>query len=98
MSFLNDLIGSKSKITLSHFAIGGFTLDAIVEEAFEASVTLTESAVESGARISDHKIRNPRAAVIRGTIVNYDIEDSFSQIFPQTDALFNNMQLLLSIQ
>ena len=97
MSFLNDLIGSKSKITLSHFAIGDFTLDAIVEEAFEASVTLTESAVESGARISDHKIRNPRAAVIRGTIVNYDIEDSFSQIFPQTDALFNNMQLPVSV-
>ena len=68
-----------------------------VEEAFEASVTLTESAVESGARISDHKIRNPRAAVIRGTIVNYDIEDSFSQIFPQTDALFNNMQLPVSV-
>lgn len=97
MSFLNDLVGFKSKITLSHFAIGGFTLDAIVEEAFEASVTLTESAVESGARISEHKIRNPRAAVIRGTIVNYDIEDSFSQIFPQTDALFNNMQLPVSV-
>ena len=97
MSFLNDLVGFKSKITLSHFAIGGFTLDAIVEEAFEASVTLTESAVESGARISDHKIRNPRAAVIRGTIVNYDVEDSFSEIFPQTDALFNNMQLPVSV-
>ena len=97
MSFLNDLIGSKSKITLSHFAIGDFTLDAIVEEAFEASVTLTESAVESGARISEHKVINPRAAVIRGTIVNYDIEDSFSQIFPQTDALFNNMQLPVSV-
>ena len=97
MSFLNDLVGFKSKITLSHFAIGGFTLDAIVEEAFEASVTLTESAVESGARISEHKIRNPRAAVIRGTIVNYDVEDSFSQIFPQTDALFNNVQLPVSV-
>ena len=50
MSFLNDLVGFKSKITLSHFAIGGFTLDAIVEEAFEASVTLTESAVESSVK------------------------------------------------
>ena len=97
MSFLNDLVGFKSKITLSHFAIGGFTLDAIVEEAFEASVTLTESAVESGARISDHKIRNPRAAVIRGTIVNYDIEDSFSQIFPEADALLNSMDMPVSV-
>lgn len=97
MSFLNDLVGFKSNITLSHFAIGGFTLDAIVEEAFEASVTVTESAVESGARISDHKIRNPRAAVIRGTIVNYDVQDSFSEIFPQTDALLNNIQLPVPI-
>ena len=97
MSFLNDLVGSKSKITLSHFAIGGFTLDAIVEEAFEASVTLTESAVESGARISDHKIRNPRAAVIRGTIVNYDVEDSFSEIFPEADALLNSMDMPVSV-
>lgn len=97
MSFLNDLVGFKSKITLSHFAIGGFTLDAIVEEAFEASVTLTESAVESGARISDHKIRNPRAAVIRGTIVNYDVEDSFSEIFPEADALLNSMDMPVSV-
>lgn len=97
MSFLNDLVGVKSNITLSHFAIGDFTLDAIVEEAFEASVTMTESAVESGARLSDHKIKNPRVGVIRGTIVNYDTQDSFSQIFPQTDALFNNIQLPVSV-
>lgn len=97
MSFLNDLVGVKSNITLSHFAIGDFTLDAIVEEAFEASATMTESAVESGARLSDHKIRNPRAGVIRGTIVNYDTQDSFSQVFPQTDALFNNIQLPVSV-
>lgn len=97
MSFLNDLVGVKSNITLSHFAIGDFTLDAIVEEAFEASVTMTESAIESGARLSDHKIRNPRAGVIRGTIVNYDTQDLFSQIFPQTDALFSNIQLPVSV-
>ena len=48
MSFLNDLVGVKSNITLSHFAIGDFTLDAIVEESFEANVTMTESAIESG--------------------------------------------------
>ena len=97
MSFLNDLVGFKSKITLSHFAIGDFTLDAIVEEAFEASVTLTESAVESGARISDHKVINPRAAVIRGTIVNYDVEDLFSKIFPEADALLNSMDMPVSV-
>lgn len=97
MSFLNDLVGVKSNITLSHFAIGDFTLDAIVEEAFEASATMTESAVESGARLSEHKIRNPRVGVIRGTIVNYDTQDSFSQVFPQTDALFNNIQLPVSV-
>lgn len=97
MSFLNDLVGFKSKVTLSHFAIGDFTLDAIVEEAFEASVTLTESAVESGARISDHKVINPRAAVIRGTIVNYDVKDFVSQVFPETDALLNSVGLPVSV-
>ena len=76
MSFLSSLVGIKQNVTISHFAIGSFTLDAIVEEAFEASVTLTESAVESGARVSEHKIRNPRAAVIRGTIVNYEVKDT----------------------
>lgn len=97
MSFLSSLVGTQQNVTLSHFAIGDFTLDAIVEEAFEASVTMTESAIESGARVSDHKIKNPRAGVIRGTIVNYDIQDSFSQIFPQTDALFSNVQLPVSV-
>lgn len=97
MSFLNELVGFRTNVTLSHFSIGGFTLDAIVEEAFEASVTMTESAVESGARISDHKIKNPRAGVIRGTIVNYDVQDSFSEIFPQADILLNNVQLPVSV-
>lgn len=97
MSFLNDLMGIKGKVTLSHFAIGDFTLDAIVEESFDASVTLTESAIESGARISDHKIKNPRAFVIRGTIVNYETKDTISQVFPEADALFNKVQLPASI-
>lgn len=97
MSFLNDLVGFKSKVTLSHFSIGGFTLDAIVEESFEASVTLTESAVESGARLSDHKIKNSRTVVIRGTIVNYDIQDTFSEVFPQADELLNRFDLPVGI-
>ena len=45
MSFLNDLIGSKSKITLSHFAIGDFTLDAIVEETINSDGFITIASV-----------------------------------------------------
>lgn len=97
MSFLSSLVGIKQNVTLSHFAIGDFTLDAIVEEAFEANVTMTESAIESGARVSEHKIKNPRVGVIRGTIVNYEVKDTIAQIFPETDALLNNIQLPVPI-
>lgn len=97
MSFLNDLVGFKSKVTLSHFSIGSFTLDAIVEESFESSVVLTESAIESGAKLSDHKVANPRAVVIRGKIVNYDIQDTLSEIFPEADELLNKFDLPVGI-
>lgn len=97
MSFLNELTGFGSKVALSHFAIGSFTLDAIDEESFESSVTLTESAIESGARLSDHKIKNPRVVLIRGVIVNYETKDTISQIFPQSDALLNRFQLPVSV-
>lgn len=97
MSFLSDIAGIKQKVTMSHFSIGGFTLDAIAEEGFETSVTLTESAVESGARLSDHKVKNPRVGAIRGTIVNYEITDTFSEIFPQGDTLLNSIDLPVSV-
>lgn len=97
MSFLSALNGLRSKITVQHFSIGGFTLDAVVEEAFDVSATLTESAVESGARVSDHKIKNPRAGAIRGVIVNYEVSDGFSQLFPEVDAKLKELNLPVAI-
>ena len=35
--------------------------------------------------------------VIRGTIVNYEVKDTIAQIFPETDALLNNIQLPVPI-
>lgn len=97
MSFLATPNAIASKITLQHFSIGGFTLDAVVEEGFEVSATLSESAVESGARVSDHKVKNPRAGVIRGIIVNYEVSDGFSQLFPSVDAKLKELNLPIAI-
>lgn len=47
--------------------------DAVTRETHDASATLTEKAVESGAPITDHKIRNQRAISIEAIVSNTPI-------------------------
>lgn len=97
MSFLGDLASIGSKATLRHFAIGEFTLDVVTEEAFQKTASKTQSAVESGARIVDHRIINPNEIMIRGTVVNYEIYDFMDDVFPQQNAILDSLDLPVSI-
>jgi hypothetical protein len=56
--------------------IGTIEFDAVLEDTFEASVTLTGYPIELGARASDHRIINPFKWSIIGAISNTPINDS----------------------
>lgn len=97
MSFLGDIFGGGGKATLRHFAIGSFTLDVITEENFQKTWTKSESAVESGARISDHRTSNPSEIMIRGTVVNYEIYDFVDEVFPELNPLLAKIDLPVQV-
>lgn len=96
MSFINSFLGS-SAVTLRHFAIGDFTLDVVEEESHQFTISSSESAVESGARITDHRVINPRELVIRGTVVNYEPKNTLDELFPQTSALLETIPLPIQV-
>lgn len=53
-------------------SVGSFKFDVTTAEMHDASLTLTENPVESGANIADHAILNPRGLTIVGTMVAYE--------------------------
>lgn len=54
--------------------IAGYSFDAVLEDALEASVTLTSIPIESGVRISDHRILNPFKYTLTGAISNNPVK------------------------
>lgn len=97
MSFLSNIFGNNKTATFRHFAIGSFTLDVVTEEQFQKTWTKSESAVETGARISDHRIINPNEIMIRGTVVNYDPIDVFAEQFPVVSSLLDTIPLPIQV-
>lgn len=97
MSFLSNIFGNNKTATFRHFAIGSFTLDVVTEEQFQKTWTKSESAVETGARISDHRIINPNEIMIRGTVVNYEPAEFLSTQFPVVSSLLDAIPLPIQI-
>lgn len=50
--------------------IAGYSFDAVLEDTFEATVSVTSFPVESGFRISDHRILDPFKWTMTGAITN----------------------------
>lgn len=50
--------------------IAGYAFDAVLEDTFEATVTVTSYPIESGVKISDHRILNPFKWTLTGAISN----------------------------
>lgn len=50
--------------------IAGYSFDAVLEDTFEASVALTNYPVESGVRVSDHRILQPLRWSLVGAVSN----------------------------
>lgn len=97
MSFLSNIFGNNKTATFRHFAIGSFTLDVVTEEQFQKTWTKSESAVETGARITDHRIMNPNEIMIRGTVVNYEPAEFLSTQFPVVSSLLDTIPLPIQI-
>lgn len=54
--------------------IAGYSFDAVLEDTFEATVTITSFPIESGVRISDHRILNPFKWTMTGAISNNPVK------------------------
>ncbi|UQI33097.1 hypothetical protein M3M50_10850 [Pseudomonas bijieensis] len=54
--------------------IAGYSFDAVLEDTFEATVTITSFPIESGVRISDHRILNPYKWYMTGAISNNPVK------------------------
>ncbi|MHC3822504.1 phage baseplate protein [Pseudomonas sp. G3-19] len=54
--------------------IAGYSFDAVLEDTFEATVTITSVPIESGVRISDHRILNPFKWTMTGAISNNPVK------------------------
>ena len=50
--------------------IAGYSFDAVLEDTFEASVALTTYPIESGVRVSDHRIYEPLRWSLVGAVSN----------------------------
>lgn len=50
--------------------IAGYSFDAVLEDTFEASVAVTSFPIESGVRVSEHRILNPFKWTMTGAISN----------------------------
>lgn len=54
--------------------IAGYSFDAVLEDTFEATVNITSLPIESGVRISDHRILNPFKWTMTGAISNNPVK------------------------
>lgn len=54
--------------------IAGYAFDAVLEDTFEASVSITTFPIESGVRIADHRIFNPFKWTMTGAISNNPVK------------------------
>jgi len=54
--------------------IGTFVLDATTDESHQSQLKVTKNPIESGGVIADHAYLLPGALVIRGIIVDYEVE------------------------
>lgn len=54
--------------------IAGYAFDAVLEDTFEANVTVTSYPVESGVRVSDHRILQPFKWTLSGAVSNNPLQ------------------------
>ena len=54
--------------------IAGYAFDAVLEDTFEATVTITSIPIESGVRITGHRILNPFKWTMTGAISNNPVK------------------------
>lgn len=54
--------------------IAGYSFDAVLEDTFEATVNLTSYPVESGVRVTDHRILQPFKWSLTGSISNNPVK------------------------
>ena len=59
-------------------AIAGYVFDAVIEQAFTASVEMPTYPIENGVQIADHRIIQPMEYVLHGVVSNTPIKVSLT--------------------
>ena len=77
--------------------MGGIEFDAVLEDTFEASVTLTGYHIELGARAADHRIINPFRWSIVGAVSNNPLNLSILDFAGGALSNFSNSGILSTI-
>ncbi|MFL1549765.1 phage baseplate protein [Pseudomonas sp. D47] len=54
--------------------LASYSFDAVLEDTFESSVTITTFPIESGVRVADHRILNPFKWTMTGAISNNPVK------------------------
>ncbi|MGS0546702.1 phage baseplate protein [Pseudomonas parakoreensis] len=54
--------------------LASYSFDAVLEDTFEASVSITTFPIESGVRVADHRIFNPFKWTMTGAISNNPVK------------------------
>ena len=54
--------------------LASYSFDAVLEDTFESSVTITTFPIESGVRVADHRIFNPFKWTMTGAISNNPVK------------------------
>lgn len=82
MAFENLFIRTKK-------SIGGIQLDAVISEAHDNEVTVTDNPVELGADITDHSIIKPKVVNITATVTDTPLGSAaFGEIVDTVTGLF----------
>lgn len=74
-----DLTNAKGKVAFSIEGLVSFAPSLTVGESHQRTSTITDHAIESGAKVSDHIIRDPERIILTGFITDAPAKFFFSQ-------------------
>lgn len=77
--------------------IAGYSFDAVLEDTFEATVEVTTYAIESGVRVSDHRILQPFKWSLVGAVSNNPLSVQLTDFLGGALSNLTNNPLVSSI-
>jgi len=90
-------VGIVNLFTKQAPTIAGYSFDAVLEDTFEATVEVTTYAIESGVRVSDHRILQPFKWSLVGAVSNNPLSVQLTDFLGGALSNLTNNPLVSSI-